>query len=128
MISNFKVLGSILLFICLISLSSCHSKETPINRLTELTEDVKANYKTYSEEDWELFAEELEMIEQDLEQYIEEYTDEEKKEIGKLKGFCLGYATKYSVNNFKKNMENVVKEMEGIIEGFTDAFGEDVEN
>lgn len=128
MISNFKLLASIILFLCVISLSSCHSKESPIKNLTELTEDVKANYENYSEDDWQSFAEELEMIEHDLEQYIEEYTDEEKKEIGKLKGICLGYAAKYSVNNFKNNMENVMKEMEGIIEGFTDAFREGVED
>ena len=110
---------------CIACLCSCHSKQGPINDLADLTEDVKANYENYTEEDWNAFAEEYELIEQELEEYQDQYSDEEKKEIGRLKGKCLAYITKYSVKSFKNSMDNALKEAEGIFEGFSDALNEE---
>ena len=59
-----------------------------------LTEDVKANYNDYTEEDWKSFTQEYELITQELEEYRDQYSDEEKKEIGRLKGECYVYITK----------------------------------
>lgn len=67
---------------CMTIFISCHTKNTPIQDLTELTEEIKSNYNDYSDEDWQAFAEEYQIIEQELEQY----SDEEKKEISRLKG------------------------------------------
>ena len=41
------------------------------------------------------------------------------KEIGRLKGICLAQFTKYSIKSFKNGLEDAMKEMEGIMEGFT---------
>lgn len=101
---------------------SCNSKQTPMNRLANLTEEIQKNAQDYTEEDWKAFAEELELIENDMDQYMSEYTDEELKEIGRLKGICFAQFTKHSIKTFKNGLENVMKEAEGLIEGFTQGF------
>lgn len=123
-----SVFRSLFILYCMTIVISCHTKNTPIQDLTGLTEEVKSNYNDYSDEDWQAFAEEYQIIEQELEQYYDQYSDEEKKEIGRLKGICLAYITKYSVKNFQKNMEDAFKEVEGIVEGFSDVIKESTED
>lgn len=115
-----KFIFSLLLCtIFVLLITSCTSKHTPVNRLEKLSEELQANASEYTEEDWKTTADELELIESDIEQYKEEYTDEELKEIGRLKGICLAQFTKYSIKSFKNGLEDAMKEMEGIMEGFT---------
>jgi hypothetical protein len=40
----------------MIGLISCNKAESAISELENLTEKVKANYKSYTQEDWENFA------------------------------------------------------------------------
>ena len=56
----------------------CHSKQTPINKLVNFTEEIQNKAQDYTEEDWKASAEELEQIEKEIEQYKSEYTDEER--------------------------------------------------
>lgn len=101
---------------------SCNSKQTPIDELEELAEDVQQNAYDYTEEDWHSTTEELELIESEIEQYKNEYTDEELKEIGRLKGIFLAQLTKYSIKSFKNGLEDAMKEAEGVVEGFRQGF------
>lgn len=119
-----KILTSFILLCAVLSLCimSCHSKQTPINRLEELTEDVQQNASEYTEEDWRSTADEIEFIESEIEQYKDEYTDEELKEIGRLKGIYLAQLTKYSIKSFKNGLEDAMKEAEGIMEGLKQGF------
>ena len=105
----------------------CHSKQTPINRLENLTEEIQNGAPNYTEEDWKAYAEELELIESEIEQYKSQYTDEELKEIGRLKGICLAQFTKHSIKTFKNDFEDAMKEDEGLMEGFTQGFKEEEE-
>ena len=100
----------------------CKSKQTPINKLENLTEEIQEKAQNYTEEDWKATAEELELIENEIEQYKSEYTDEELKEIGRLKGKCLAQFTKYSIKAFSNGVKDVMKEAEGLLEGFTQGF------
>ena len=103
---------------------SCHSKQTPINKLESFTEEIQNNAQDYTEDDWKASAEELEQIENEIEQYKSEYTDAELKEIGRLKGICLAQFTKHSFKTFKDGFEDAMKEAEGLIEGFSQGFGD----
>ena len=102
----------------------CHSKQTPINKLENFTEEIQNKAQDYTEEDWKASAEELEQIEKEIEQYKSEYTDEELKEIGRLKGICLAQFTNHSFKTFKNGLEDAMKEAEGLIEGFSQGFGD----
>lgn len=110
----------VVLFIsCMVS---CKSKQTPINQLKDLVEDVRTNSQNYTDEDWHSFSEKYKLIEQQLNEYKDQYTDEEKNEIDRLKGVCLAYIAKYSIKSFGNQMYDAIKETKGLIEGFTDAF------
>ena len=73
---------------------SCSSKQTTINELEDLVEELQAYSDEYTEEDWEAVCSQLEMIEEELQQNIDQYTDEELNEIGRLKGKWAGLITK----------------------------------
>lgn len=119
-----KIYSSILILFVSLFISSCDSKETPINELDDLTEEISENSKEYSDEDWEEAALQYQQIEADLEKYHSEYSDEELKEIGKKKGKCLAFFAKRSAKNLKDNMEDLMHEASGIIEGFTEGLNE----
>ena len=104
----------------------CNSKRTPINRLENLTEDIQNKAQDFTEDDWKATAEELELIENEIEQYKSEYTDEELKEIGRLKGKCLALYTKYSFRTLKYDFEDIIKEAEGLLDGYKQEL-EDIE-
>lgn len=110
----------LLLIVFTIGLIVCNSKQTSIDNLANLTEEIQNESAEYSQEDWEQAAQEYEMIEQELSEFKTEYTDEELKEIGRLKGICLARFAKHSLRSLGTEMENALKEAKGIMEGFTE--------
>lgn len=115
----------VLMFVLLIGLVSCNSKQTPINELSDLSEEIKDNGAEYSQDDWEKAAQEFEMIAQELKRYKSEYTDEELREIGRLEGICLTYFTKQSLHTLNNDIKNAIKETEGIWDGFAKEFSKE---
>ena len=112
------------LFIAAITLMlmlSCNTKQKPIDQLTDLAEDLKADSKDYTEQDWQEVDKRLEQINLELDKYQDQYTDAEKEHIGKLKGTCLWYETQHSIKTLKQGMKDAAREAKGMIEGFTDA-------
>lgn len=115
----------VLMFVLLIGLVSCNSKQTPINELSDLSEEIKDNSAGYSQENWEKAAQEFEMIAQEFKRYQSEYTDEDLREIGRLEGICLAYFTKQSLRSLNSDIKNAIKETEGILDGFINEFSEE---
>ena len=112
---------SVVLFLCFIS---CNTKLTPVEQLQVMADDMKANSSSYSDEEWEAKAQEFQQLEEKVEANKGEYTDEELKEIGRQKGICLAYFTKHAAKGFKENMEDMMHEASGLIEGFTEGLSE----
>ena len=119
-----KFCGSIIILLTAFLIASCDSKETPVNELDDLTEEISENSKEYSDEDWEEATLQYQQIEADLEKHHSEYTDAELKEIGKKKGKCLAFFAKRSAKNLKENMEDMMHEASGLIEGFIEGLSE----
>lgn len=115
----------ILMFALLIGFVSCNSKQTPINELSDLSEEIKSNSGDYSQQDWEDAAQEFEKIAEELKQYQSEYTDEELKKIGRLEGICLAHFTKHSLRSLNNDIKNAIKESEGIFDGFAKEFSKE---
>lgn len=115
----------VLMFALIIGLISCNSKQTPINDLSDLSEEIKDDGAEYSQDDWEKAAQEFEMIAQELKRYKSEYTDEELREIGRLEGICLAYFTKQSLHTLNNDIKNAIKETEGIWDGFVKEFSKE---
>lgn len=98
---------------------SCHSKQDAISRLEDLYEELQQNGGEYTSDDWDAVIAEMNDIDEMLKHYKSEYSEEEIKEIGRLKGLCLAHFAKYKVYSIKDQLKNVMKEAEGLFEGFT---------
>ena len=108
-------------FICIVAITiSCTSRQNAVSRLESLYEELQQNGKEYTADDWDAIITEMNDIDDVLKQNQSEYSDEEIKEIGRLKGLCLAQIAKYSVHSFKDQLNNVIKEAEGLFEGFTE--------
>lgn len=112
----------LLLILFTVGIAACSSRQTPINKLADFTEEIQNESAEYSQKDWEQAAQEFEHIEQELSEFKSEYTDDELKEIGRMKGICLARFTKHRIRSFGNEMENALKEVKGIMEGFTEEF------
>ena len=116
----FSISFVILFFVTLFF--SCSSKQTPVDRLEDLVEELQSESEDYTTEDWEDFAQKYAKIEEDLQQY--DYTDEELKEIGKLKAKCFRAITKSSAKIMKSKMHDIKMQLEGASEEIEDALGD----
>ena len=66
------------LFIAAITLMlmlSCNTKQKPIDQLTDLAEDLKADSKDYTEQDWQEVDKRLEQINLELDKYQDQNTE-----------------------------------------------------
>lgn len=99
-------------------------KESALNDLKTLTEQLKLGTENYTQEDWDIAQNQFEMICEELDN--NEYTDEELKLIGKYKGECTAIFAKHFASDFMKSIDRIGKEVEGFIEGVTEELGGDV--
>jgi len=101
---------------------SQHAKKQYLNKFVKFVNEVKQDYQTYSEEDWQkqdkIFEE---LCGKDYEKFRDKFSDEEIKKIGQLKGEYQTYKTKYFINQATKGLKNGVKELEGFFQGVTEA-------
>ena len=98
----------------LFMISSCSSKQTPVNQLEDFATELQENGENYSGDDWEKAIADYSKIEEDLQQY--DYTDEELKEIGKLKAKCFKAFAKSSAKILKSQMHNIKMQLDGASE------------
>lgn len=118
----------VLLFACM-ALISCHTKQSPVDDLRDLSVELQNNSENYDQDDWEKVARKYAKIEQELSQ--NDYTDEELKEIGRLKGKCVAAIARSSMKSFgnimhsySKQLEGATEELDGLAEEFEEMFKE----
>lgn len=104
--------------LALFSLSCSKPEPTPIDRLTQLSEQLDKSETTYSEEEWAAVGLEIEEIEDLVEKNKDKYTEEELREINRLKGQCLAKLAKKAASDFAGEIGNFLKDSEGILNGF----------
>jgi len=108
-------------------LSSCSSKQSPVNDLERLSVKLEEEGENYTEEDWQRAAAKFALIEESLKKY--EYTDEELVNIGRLKARCAKVLAKSYMkdmkdawHDFQKQLEGASEELEGAFEDLQDYF------
>ena len=115
------------LFICAISLIACTTREErQIKSLQRFTTELKNNSDRYTDEQWQQALDKYDQITESLKSG--RYTDEERREIGKLKGLCIAIFTQYTLGSYERELRGATHELEGALEGFFEAFGEDSED
>lgn len=120
-----KLIFIFILTIFTLTLVSCNNKNTPINQLEELSEDLKQNSKDYTEDDWAAISQSLENIHAEIEEHRTEYTEEELKEIGRLKGICGVYLTRYAIKNASVRIRDAIRQFSGALDGAKEVLDKD---
>jgi len=121
-----KLKSIIVLILCSLLLAACATQEERrVKSLQKFTADLQKNSDKYSDEQWQKSIDEYEAITESLQ--TGRYTDEERREIGKLKGQCLAIYAQYAVGAYQKELEGATNELQGVLEGFFDAYNGDSE-
>ena len=118
---------TIKLFICCVMvlvLASCSTKQTAINQLEKFSIELRDHSRYYDVQDWEKAGQKFVKITKKVKKYETEYTAEEKSRIGRLEGECAGYMARGAKDNVTDRLRGIFNEIQGIIEGVTDAFGD----
>ena len=116
-----KLKSIIVLILCSLLLAACATQEERrVKSLQKFTADLQKNSDKYSDEQWQKSIDEYEAITESLQ--TGRYTDEERREIGKLKGQCLAIYAQYAVGAYQKELEGATNELQGVLEGFFDAY------
>ena len=118
---------TIKLFICCVMvlvLASCSTKQTAINQLEKFSTELRDHSRYYDVQDWEKAGQKFVQITRKVKKYETEYTAEEKSRIGRLEGECAGYMARGAKDNVTDRLRGIFNEIQGIIEGVTDAFGD----
>ena len=118
---------TIKLFICCVMvlvLASCSTKQTAINQLEKFSTELRDHSRYYDVQDWEKAGQKFVKITKKVKKYEAEYTAEEKSRIGRLEGECAGYMARGAKDNVTDRLRGIFNEIQGIIEGVTDAFGD----
>ena len=118
---------TIKLFICCVMvlvLASCSTKQTAINQLEKFSTELRDHSRYYDVQDWEKAGQKFVKITKKVKKYETEYTAEEKSRIGRLEGECAGYMARGAKDNVTDRLRGIFNEIQGIIEGVTDAFGD----
>ena len=96
--------------------SSCSTKMKAINRLEDLSEELRDNSRYYSLGDWERAGKEFIEIRKDL-----------AKHIGVLEGKCAGYMAKGAKEGVFDKIKGFANEINGVIQGVLNAVTDFVE-
>lgn len=106
----------IMIFAAAMCLMSCvSSKQSAINDMRALTEEIGENAMTYNFRDWQKKQRQFHKIDQKLEKYT--YTDEEQHEINEMKGECLGYFAKGVLGKASNKITETANQLQDIIDG-----------
>lgn len=114
-------LSFILIFLCI----SCGTvqrltatKAEYLRNFTLFIEDMKKDYPTYDESDWEKAGKKYDIFTgREYEYYEGTYTEEEKEEIGRLKGAYAKIKIKKTANAAKEGLKDFISTGKGVLKG-----------
>ena len=98
----------------LYSCSMFIEEQDPLQRLEDLTEDIRLHHQEYTTADWKDTYDRYEQIAAEMENY--QYTKEEAERIGEMEGECVGYFMKSAINS----MDGFKSELKGFINGINE--------
>ena len=103
--------------------ASCSTKQSAINQLESFSTELRDHSRYYDIQDWERAGKKFVDITKTVKKYELKYTPEELARIGKLEGECAGYMARGAKDNITDRLKGFLNELNGILQGVTDAFG-----
>lgn len=86
----------------------------PVEKLEDLTEEIRMNHQKYSVADWKRAYARYEEIAKEMEEY--RFSPEERRRIGVLEGECV----RLFMNSAAGSLGGLEDEVNGFIEGLTE--------
>lgn len=111
-----KSINTLIFCIILITISACSNPKSKIEDFTEVISNAEKNYSSFDETDWKELEESDKDFEQDLEVNSKDYSPEQRKNANKLIGKYTMLTFKRNINDFKKDLEDVGQQIEGMVE------------
>ena len=96
------------------ALTSCSTKQSAINDLRALSQEMQIRGDSYSLNDWKAAGQEYYNINQRIGKHAGDYTDAQMEEISELNGRCIRSFTEGAISKVTGAM-NMVK---GFLKGF----------
>lgn len=105
-----------LLAVCavMLTLVSCQTKQTAINDLRSLSQEIQLYGNNYSINDWKTAGERYYDINKRISKHTGDYTDAEVQEISELNGRCVRSFTEGAVTK----VQGAVSALKSFIDGF----------
>ena len=104
-------------------LASCSTKQRAIDQLESFSTELRDHSRYYDIQDWEKAGKKFVDITKTVKKYELKYTPEELARIGRLEGECAGYMARGAKDNVTDRLKGFLNELNGILQGVTDAFG-----
>ena len=111
-----KSIYTFIFCIILITISACSNAKSKIEDFTEVISNAEKNYSTFDETDWKELDDSEKEFEEDLEVNSKDYSPEQRKNANKLIGKYTMLSIKRNINDFKKGLEDVGQQIEGMVE------------
>lgn len=100
----------------LTTIFACSNANSQIEDFSEVVSNAEEKQTNFSETEWKKLDDELHEFEQNLAQNGNDYSPEQRKNANKLIGRYKLLTVKRKINEFKKDLEDVGDQIEGIFE------------
>ena len=96
-------------------ITSCSTKQSTINQMERLANDIRDNGSYYTTKDWENAVQDFWKIRKKMAKF--DYTPAERKTIGELESQCARYMAKGIKDGAINGIMGVANEIRGILDG-----------
>ena len=118
-----KTIKLIICCVMVLAFASCSTKQRAIDQLESFSTELRDHSRYYDIQDWEKAGKKFVDITKTVKKYELKYTPEELARIGRLEGECAGYMARGAKDNVTDRLKGFLNELNGILQGVTDAFG-----
>jgi hypothetical protein len=100
----------------LTTICSCNNANSKIEDFSEVISNAEEKQTNFSESEWKKLDDNLKEFEQDVAQNSNDYSPEQRENANKLIGRYKLLTVKRKINEFKKDLEDVGDQIDGMIE------------
>lgn len=104
-------------------LSSCATKQSAVNDLRALQQDIETSGAFYSLKDWKKAAQNYAKINKKIYKHYSDYSAQELEEIGRINGECVASFAKGAAQNVGSKAIGAASLIKGIIDGVKESAG-----
>ncbi len=109
------MVAAMIVMASLTAFTSCTTKQSALNQMQNLANDIRDNGSYYTVKDWESAVEDFWSIRKKIAKY--DYTPAERKQIGELESQCARYMAKGIKDGAVNGIMGVASEIKGILDG-----------